>query len=192
KQNYPIRTGVNPNTAFGLALALDYARAVGDPKLTVLIVERSHAYFRRDVNYPGAWEPGGEDFFSPALMEADLMRRVMPKAEFAAWFHRFLPGLSRNQPKQILQPAVVTDRTDPKLVHLDGLNLTRAWCMRSIAAGLPVNDRARKILGLRNRDNAREAVYIESITQADSAQFSRETFTPLRFRQVIDDFRGSE
>ena len=146
KQNYPIRTGVHPNTAFGLAFALDYARAVGDPKLTVLIVERSHAYFRRDVNYPGAWEPGGEDFFSPALMEADLMRRVMPKAEFAAWFHRFLPGLSRNQPKQILQPAVVTDRTDPKLVHLDGLNLTRAWCMRSIAAGLPVNDPARKIL----------------------------------------------
>ena len=146
KQNYPIRTGVHPNTAFGLAFALDYARAVGDPKLTVLIVERSDAYFGRDVNYPAAWEPGGEDFFSPALMEADLMRRVMPKAEFAAWFHRFLPGLARNQPQQLLQPAVVTDRTDPKLVHLDGLNLTRAWCMRSIAAGLPVNDPARKIL----------------------------------------------
>ena len=146
KQNYPIRTGVHPNTAFGLAFALDYARAIGDPKLTVLIVERSHAYFGRDVNYPAAWEPGGEDFFSPALMEADLMRRVMPKAEFTAWFHHFLPGISRDQPKELLQPAIVTDRTDPKLVHLDGLNLSRAWCMRSIAAALPVNDPARKIL----------------------------------------------
>jgi hypothetical protein len=146
KQNYPIRTGVHPNTAFGLAFALDYARAVGDPKLTVLIIERSHAYFGHDANYPAAWEPGGEDFFSPALMEADLMRRVMPKAEFAAWFHRLLPGLTRNQPKELLQPAVVTDRTDPKLVHLDGLNLSRAWCMKSIAAALPVNDPARRIL----------------------------------------------
>jgi hypothetical protein len=146
KQNYPIRTGVHPNTAFGLAFALDYARAIGDPKLTVLIVERSHAYFGRDANYPAAWEPGGEDFFSPALMEADLMRRVMPQREFTAWFHRFLPGVTRNQPKALLEPAIVTDRTDPKLVHLDGLNLSRAWCMRNIASALPKNDPARKIL----------------------------------------------
>ena len=146
KQNYPIRTGVHPNTAFGLAFALDYARAVGDKKLEALIVERSRTYFGSDVNYPASWEPGGEDFFSPALIEADLMRRFMSKPEFAAWFHRFLPGIARNQPKQLLQPAVVTDRTDPKLVHLDGLNLSRAWCMRSIAAALPVNDPARRIL----------------------------------------------
>jgi hypothetical protein len=98
------------------------------------------------VNYPGAWEPGGEDFFSPAFMEADLMRRVMSPREFTTWFHRFLPGIARNQPKAILQPAVVTDRTDPKLVHLDGLNLTRAWCMRSIAGVLPRTDPARGVL----------------------------------------------
>ncbi len=146
KQNYPIRTGVHPNTAFGLSFALDYARAAGDKKLEALLVERSRTYFGNDVNYPGAWEPGGEDFFSPALMEADLMRRVLPPREFADWFHRFLPGIVRNQPKQLLQPAIVTDRTDPKLVHLDGLNLSRAWCMRSIAAALPKNDPARKIL----------------------------------------------
>ena len=146
KQNYPIRTGVHPNTAFGLAFALDYARALNDRKLEALIVARSRTYFGKDVNYPGAWEPGGEDFFSPAFMEADLMRRVMSKSEFAAWFHRFLPGIARNQPQQLLQPAVVTDRTDPKLVHLDGLNLSRAWCMRSIAAALSMNDPARKIL----------------------------------------------
>ena len=117
KQNYPIRTGVHPNTAFGLAFALDYARAVGDKKLEALIIERSRTYYGKDTNYPAAWEPGGEDFFSPALMEADLMRRVMTKPEFAGWFRRFLPGIVRHQPAQLLQPAVVTDRTDPKLVH---------------------------------------------------------------------------
>lgn len=147
KQTYPIRTGVHPNTAFGLAFALDYARAVGNKKLEALIVERSRTYFERDVNYPAAWEPGGEDFFSPALMEADLMRRVMTRTEFARWFHRFLPAVTRGQPKALLQPAIVTDRSDPKLVHLDGLNLSRGWCMRSIAAALSQNDPARKILG---------------------------------------------
>jgi hypothetical protein len=146
KQNYPIRTGVHPNTAFGLAFALDYARAVGNRQLESLIVERSRTYYAHDTNYPASWEPGGEDFFSPALMEADLMRRVMSKTEFAAWFHRFLPGVSRGQPRQLLQPAIVTDRTDPKLVHLDGLNLSRAWCMRSIANALPRSDTARNVL----------------------------------------------
>ena len=148
KQTYPIRTGVHPNTAFGLAFALDYARAKGDQKLAALIVERSRFYYAHDVNYPAAWEPGGEDFFSPGLIEADLMRRVMSQTEFAVWFHRFLPGTNRGEPKVLLQPAIVTDRTDPKLVHLDGLNLSRAWCMRSIAAALPQNDPARKVLAL--------------------------------------------
>jgi hypothetical protein len=146
KQTYPIRTGVHPNTAFGLAFAFDYARAVHNERLSALIVERSRTYFAKDVNYPAAWEPGGEDFFSPALMEADLMRRVMPRAEFRRWFHRFLPQLAAGNPATLLRPAVVTDRTDPKLVHLDGLNLSRAWCMRSIANALPQNDPARKTL----------------------------------------------
>ena len=146
KQTYPIRTGVHPNTAFGLAFALDYARAVGNRKLEALIVERSRTYYARDMNYPAAWEPGGEDFFSPALIEADLMRRVMSRTEFAGWFHRFLPDVARGGPKALIQPAIVTDRTDPKLVHLDGLNLSRAWCMRSIAVALPQNDPARRVL----------------------------------------------
>jgi hypothetical protein len=158
KQNYPIRTGVHPNTAFGLAFALDYARAIGDRKLEALIIERSRTYFARDVNYPAAWEPGGEDFFSPGLMEADLMRRVMNRNEFARWFHRFLPGIARNQPKALLDPAIVTDRTDPKLVHLDGLNLSRAWCMRSIAAALPQNDPKRRILVRSAEAHARAAL----------------------------------
>jgi hypothetical protein len=146
KQTYPIRTGVHPNTAFGLAFALDYAKATGDRELEALLNERSRTYFTKDTNYPGAWEPGGEDFFSAALMEADLMRRVMKPAEFAAWFRRFLPGVAKGNPRELLQPAIVTDRSDPKLVHLDGLNLSRAWCMRSIARALPANDSARAAL----------------------------------------------
>ena len=158
KQNYPIRTGVHPNTAFGLAFALDYARVIADRKLEDLIVERSRTYFGHDVNYPGAWEPGGEDFFSPALMEADLMRRVMKPSEFTAWFHHFLPAIAANQPRALLTPAVVLDRTDPKLVHLDGLNLSRAWCMRSIANALPRNDPARRVLSRAAARHAEEGI----------------------------------
>ena len=146
KQTYPIRTGVHPNTAFGLAFALDYAKTIGDQKLADLITERSLNYYRKDVNYPAAWEPGGEDFFSPALMEADLMRRVMKPAQFKLWFHRFLPGIAKSEPHSLLTPATVADRSDPKIVHLDGLNLSRAWCMRSIAAALPAAAPARKVL----------------------------------------------
>jgi Protein of unknown function (DUF2891) len=146
KQTYPIRTGVHPNTAFGLAFALDYARSAGNQPLEAMIVERSLTYFRNDVNYPAAWEPGGEDFFSPALMEADLMQRIMKPADFRRWFHRFLPGLTRGGLGKLLRPAVVTDRADPKIVHLDGLNLSRAWCMRSVARALSPNDPARRIL----------------------------------------------
>ena len=146
KQTYPIRTGVHPNTAFGLAFAFDYAKTLGDRDLEALLNERSRTYFANDVDYPGAWEPGGEDFFSAALMEADLMRRVMKPQEFSVWFHRFLPGVAKGAPPALLQPAIVTDRSDPKLVHLDGLNLSRAWCMRSIAAALPAGDPARQAL----------------------------------------------
>lgn len=158
KQNYPIRTGVHPNTAFGLAFALDYARTLGNKKLEALIVDRSRSYFQTDVNYPGAWEPSGEDFFSPALMEVDLMRRVLKPIEFRRWFRRFLPELARGEPRTLLRPAVVTDRTDPKLVHLDGLNLSRAWCMRSIAAALPRNDPAREVLTVSAGLHARDAL----------------------------------
>ena len=158
KQTYPIRTGVHPNTAFGLAFALDYAKALGDKDLEALLDERSRTYFSNDVDYPGAWEPGGEDFFSAALMEADLMRRVMKPREFATWFHRFLPAVAKGGPAALIQPAIVTDRTDPKLVHLDGLNLSRAWCMRSIAAALPEDDAARKNLSVAAEKHAAAAL----------------------------------
>ncbi len=158
KQNYPIRTGVHPNSAFGLAFAFDYAQTTGNTKLAALIAERSRTYFGNDANYPAGWEPGGEDFFSPALMEADLMRRVLKPAEFRRWFRRFLPQLVAGGPKSLLTPAVVTDRTDPKLVHLDGLNLSRAWCMRSVAGALPRNDRARRVLADSARRHATAAL----------------------------------
>jgi hypothetical protein len=119
---------------------------VGDRRLRELVEERSRAYFGHDAGIPAAWEPDGADFFSPSLMEADLMRRVLPPAEFQAWFRRFLPDVARGEPRKLLAPAQVTDRSDPQLVHLDGLNLSRAWCMRGIAAALPKDDPARKVL----------------------------------------------
>jgi hypothetical protein len=146
KQTYPIRTGVHPNTAFGLAFAHDYARAVGNEPLRALVEERARAYFAPDADAPARWEPSGADFFSPTLMEADLMRRVLPPEEFAAWFARFLPGAADGEPAPLFRPATVTDRTDPQLVHLDGLNLSRAWCLRSVAAALPPDSPARAAL----------------------------------------------
>lgn len=146
KQTYPIRSGVHSNTAFGLMFALDYARAVGNKPLRELIEERSRTYYAKDVGAPASWEPDGADFFSPSLMEADLMRRVLPAAEFSTWFERYLPDLAKGEPKNLLEPAKVTDRADPQIVHLDGLNLSRAWCMRNLAAALPKENPVRKIL----------------------------------------------
>ena len=161
KQTYPIRTGVHPNTAFGLAFAHDYARAVGDTRLRALVEERARGYFGGDSDAPARWEPSGADFFSPSLVEADLMRRVLPPAEFRTWFAGFLPGAARGEPKALFTPATVTDRTDPQLVHLDGLNLSRAWCMRSVAAALPAADPAGAALAssaARHAEAAREHV----------------------------------
>lgn len=140
RQTYPIRTGVHPNTAFGLAFAFDYAEAVGDSALREAIVERSLAYYAGDADCPAEWEPGGEDFFSPCLMEADLMRRVLPPQSFGRWFRGFLPRLAEEPAAGLLQPAIVADRADPKIVHLDGLNLSRAWCMAGVAAALEPGD----------------------------------------------------
>jgi hypothetical protein len=140
KQTYPVRTGVHANTAFGLAFALDYARATEHRALAALIVERATAYYAADRDAPAAWEPGGEDFLSPSLVEADLMRRVLPAGELAGWLHGFLP---RGLPPALRAPAIVSDRSDGKLAHLDGLNLSRAWCLRALANALPAHDALR-------------------------------------------------
>jgi hypothetical protein len=152
RQTYPIRSGVHSNTAFGLALALDYARVTGDQAFESLLIARSRAYFEQDRDYPAAWEPGGSDFFSPSLIEASLMSRVLPPAGFKVWFDRLLPGLGRGKPASLLTPAAISDRADPQIVHLDGLNLSRAWCMRRIAATLSERDPARaQLLAAANR-----------------------------------------
>jgi DUF2891 family protein len=134
RQTYPVRTGVHANTAFGLALALDHARAVDHAALADLLVERATTYYAGDRDVPAAWEPGGEDFLSPALVEADLMRRVLAPAAFAPWLHAFF---AHGLPVALQHPAIVSDRSDPKLAHLDGLNLSRAWCLRGLARALP-------------------------------------------------------
>jgi hypothetical protein len=136
KQTYPIRTGVHPNTAFGISFALDYARKVGNTEFEKLLISRSSDYYGNDQKYSAVLEPGGEDFFSPALIEADLMRRVLAPKDFINWFKKFLPGLNKGEPKNLFQPAIVSDHSDPKIVHLDGLNLSRAWCMIGIASAM--------------------------------------------------------
>jgi hypothetical protein len=146
KQTYPIRSGVHPNTAFGFAFAHDYAVKVGDGKLRELIEERAKTYYGKDADAPARWEPDGADFLSPSLCEADLMRRVLPPAEFREWFRKYLPGAARGEPANLFAPATVTDRADPQLVHLDGLNLSRAWCMKGVAGALAADDPARKVL----------------------------------------------
>jgi DUF2891 family protein len=137
RQTYPIRTGVHANTAFGLAFALDYAQAAKLPKFKQELIKHARRYFEKDRNVPIAWEPGGEDFFSPALLEADLMRRVLPSISFGRWFNNFLPELKNVSGANLLKPAIVADRTDSKIVHLDGLNLSRAWCLMGILVDLP-------------------------------------------------------
>lgn len=145
-QSYPIRTGTHANTAFGMAFALDYARATSSSELEKLIIGRALDYYLGDKECPAAWEPAGNDFLSPCLVEADLMRRVLPADEFASWLAVFLPGLEKGEPQNLFAPALVSDRTDPQIVHLDGLNLSRAWCMKSIASTLYASDPTRLLL----------------------------------------------
>ncbi len=144
KQTYPIRSGVHSDTAFGLTFALDYARSAKDKKLENLLVAQSKRYYLKDKNFPLQWEPGGDQFLSPGLGEADLMRRVLAPREFELWLRDFLPELAAG--KLVLKPAVVADRSDPKLVHLDGLNLSRAWALEGIMSALPAGHPAQASL----------------------------------------------
>jgi hypothetical protein len=134
RQTYPVRTAAHPNTAFALVLALEWADA-HDPVLAALIRSRATDYYGADRNCPG-WEPEGDAFLSPALVEALCMRRSLPEDAFRAWFASFLPGLDQGEPASLFAPAKVSDRSDGKIAHLDGLNLCRAWCWRSLAGAL--------------------------------------------------------
>ena len=147
KLSHPIRTGEHSQTAFAMGLIFDWAHCRGDQEMVDLVRQRARNYHLNDRGARLAFEPSGQDFLSPLLSEADLMRRVLSPAEFAAWLGRFLPELSLDGSTKWLQPAVVTDKTDGKLVHLDGLNLSRAWMLEGIAAGLPAGDP--RLAGLR-------------------------------------------
>jgi hypothetical protein len=141
KLRYPIRVGEHSQTAFAFGLVHDWARVTHDTEMQSLIESKARAFYASDTNCPLAYEPSGEDFLSPCLAEADLMRRILPAREYGQWLRRFLPVIPTSAKKPWLAPAEVTDRSDPKLAHLDGLNLSRSWMLLGIASGLPQGDR---------------------------------------------------
>jgi hypothetical protein len=142
KATYPIRAGTHFNTAFAIVLALEYATVARDEALAALLREKAEAWYIHDADCQ-AWEPGGDDFLSPALIEAECMRRALPADRFASWMAAFLPRLVDREPATLFVPATVSDRTDGKIAHLDGLNLSRAWCWRSLAASCDEDDALR-------------------------------------------------
>jgi hypothetical protein len=142
KQTYPNRTGVHPNTAFGLVFALDWARALGDKEFESAIINKAQEFYLKNVATPAYLEPDGTDFLSPSLEIADLMSRVLPKPVFIKWFNRFY---EQNSLQNIIKLPVVSDRTDMQIVHLDGLTLSRAWCMKGIAKVLPENNKTKTL-----------------------------------------------
>ena len=139
KLSYPLRTGQHDQTAFSLGLLLDYAKATGHTAFRSLLEQRSRAFYLKDEACPIHYEPGGHDFLSPCIAEADVMRRILPATEFASWFDRFLPRIA-------VRPERVTDPTDGHLAHLDGLNLSRAWMLEGIASALPKTHARRQAL----------------------------------------------
>jgi hypothetical protein len=141
KLSYPVRIGEHSQTAFALGLMLDYAHAAGDAKFSDLLSTKARQFYLGDRDCPLAYEPSGEDFLSPCLGEADVMRRVLPKSEFGRWLQTFLPQISAAKQRAWLEPVVSPDPSDAKLAHLDGLNLSRAWMLEGIAAGLPEGDK---------------------------------------------------
>ena len=139
RATYPIRVGTHFNSAFAIALALEYADVMHDKRFGRLLRGRAVAWYSHDADCQ-AWEPGGDDFLSSALIEAECMRRSLDADLFAAWVSRFLPRIAQREPATLFSPATVSDRTDGKIAHLDGLNLSRAWCWRSLARSLGGGD----------------------------------------------------
>jgi Protein of unknown function (DUF2891) len=139
KLTNPIRIGEHNQTAFSFGLLLDAARNSGDKQFEQLLTKKIRDFYLRDQNCPLSYEPSGEDFLSPCLAEADVVRRVLTPREFQLWLKRFLPEIPTTE-SVFLKPAIVTDPSDPKLAHLDGLNLSRSWMLEGIASVLPPKD----------------------------------------------------
>ena len=150
KATYPTRVGTHFNSAFAVALALEYADVASNDSLRKALVKRARDWYSNDADCQ-AWEPGGDDFLSSALMEAECMRRVLETSEFSRWIDVFLPRLGVREPVTLFTPATVSDRSDGKIAHLDGLNLSRAWCWRSIASTWPGSD-PRRVIALEAAD----------------------------------------
>ena len=146
KLAYPIRIGEHAQTAFAFGLFMDWARASERSDFLKLVEERSRAFYLKDRDCPLAYEPGGQDFLSPCLAEADLMRRIMKPEAYATWLTGFMPGIPVDGSDNWLSIGVVTDPTDGKLAHLDGLNISRAWMLEGMASGLPSGDARIKAL----------------------------------------------
>ncbi len=143
KATYPIRYGVHGNSAFGLSLALPYARlqaGAGDGELLAAITAAARRWFAGDRDYPGGLEPSGADFLSPALVEVELMAQLLSPDTFVPWFDAYLPRLADGEPATLFTPAVVSDASDGQIAHLHGLNASRAWCWRRLADALPAGD----------------------------------------------------
>ena len=158
KLAYPIRLGTHNQSAFAFGLILDWAHEANDTEMASLIIQRSLAFHRSDINCPLSYEPSGEDFLSPCLMEADLMRRVLNTQEFAEWLSVFLPKIPVNGSSDWLAPGIVKDASDGKLVHLDGVNSSRAWNLYNIARALPANDMRKAALVASAKVHADEGV----------------------------------
>jgi hypothetical protein len=162
KLSRPIRIGEHDQTAFSFGLILDWARIARDQDTSALLRSRVESFYLNDRACPLAYEPSGQDFLSPCIAEADLARRVLAPAQYAEWLSRFLPEIPRDGSTGWLEPAVVTDPGDPKLAHLDGLNLSRAWMLEGIAAGLPQGDT--RLMSLRATAKRHRADGLRSVT----------------------------
>jgi len=149
RATYPSREGMHGNSAFGLARSLPWARRLagaGDSRLLEAIREAALRWFDQDRQYPAGWEPGGADFLSPALTEAELMCEILEQQQFLAWFATFLPHIVEARPQSLFEPAIVTDATDGQIAHLHGLNLYRAFAMQRLAQALPAGDERGPVL----------------------------------------------
>jgi hypothetical protein len=144
RATYPTRVGTHFNSAFAITLGLEYAEVGANDELRNALVSKATAWYSNDADCQ-AWEPGDDDFLSPALMEAECMRRILSAKVFEEWLEKFLPRLVSREPRTLFEPATVSDRTDGKIAHLDGLNLSRAWCWRSLALTWREDDSRREI-----------------------------------------------
>lgn len=165
---YPIRHGMHGNTAVAVALALGHARANDDQEWKLLCTSRTAYWYGHDVDYPAHYEPSGEDFYSPCLVEAGLMARLLPRDQFLQWFDRFLPRLAQGEPANLLKPVRVSDPTDPKIAHLIGLNLNRGWVWRRLS-GVFLPDDPRYALA----NQAAQAHYAAALPLLGEEDFNR-------------------